>query len=131
MRYEFNDKVYVQNKLVWGQVKQLSTVVKGISFEEDITAQYLIDLLGDKLSTALAIVLTEEGKSIKDKDLVVVADEMENTIPVDVMFQVIEDFFICNPVAFLLEKVTGMIGSLSTNLMEKDLIKIETPSLVE
>jgi len=120
MRYEFGGKVYVQNKLVWGQVKQLSTVVKDISFEGELTVQYLIDLLGDKLSSALAIVLVEEGKSLKDKDIAVLSEEIENTIPVDVLFQVIEDFFICNPIAFLLEKLSGMMEKVNTNLMEKD-----------
>jgi len=120
MRYEFGGKVYVQNKLVWAQVKQLSTVVKDISFEGELTVQYLIDLLGDKLSSALAIVLVEEGKSLKDKDIAVLSEEIENTIPVDVMFQVIEDFFICNPIAFLLEKLSGMMEKVNTNLMEKD-----------
>ena len=120
MRYEFGGKVYVQNKLVWAQVKQLSTVVKDISFEGELTVQYLIDLLGDKLSSALAIVLVEEGKSLKDKDIAVLSEEIENTIPVDVMFQVIEDFFICNPIAFLLEKLSGMMEKVNTNLIEKN-----------
>ena len=120
MRYEFGGKVYVQNKLVWGQVKQLSFVVKDISFEGELTVQYLIDLLGDKLSSALAIVLVEEGKSLKDKDIAVLSEEIENTIPVDVMFQVIEDFFTCNPIASLLERLTGMMEKVNTNLIEKN-----------
>jgi hypothetical protein len=118
MKYEFGGKVYIQEKLVWGQVKQLASVLKGITIEGQMTVPVLIDLLGDKLPLAMAVVLTEEGTSPKDKNLEAIAKEFEFGIPVDIAFQVIEDFFSCNPIASTLQKLTGMMGSLQGNLTE-------------
>jgi hypothetical protein len=126
MKYEFGSKVYVQNKLVWGQVKQLASILKDITFEGDITVSYLINLLDDKLMPAVAVVITEEGTSIKNKDIDKIAEELEETIPVDVVIQVVEDFFTCNPVSSLLEKAGNMMKNLNTNLNQEDLTTTTT-----
>jgi len=118
MEYEIGEKIYVQNKLVWGQVRQLVPILKGIEFQEDITVSYLLEILGDKIPIALAVVLTEKGKSIKDKDIVTLASEFEEIIELDIVFQVIEDFFSCNPVSSLLKKAMGMIEKANLNLGE-------------
>ena len=123
MRYEFGGKVYTQEKLVWGQVRQIASALKGISFDGEMSVVGLIDAIGEKLSTALAVVLTEEGTSVKDKDLDVLAKEIEATIPIDIVMQVVEDFFICNPTALILEKLTGLMEGVQErmNLQAKKL----------
>lgn len=116
MRYEFGGKVYIQEKLVWGQVRQIASALKGISFAGEMTVPGLIDMLGDKLSLALAVILTEEGVSMKNKDIEAIAEEIDSTIPIDTMMQVIEDFFTCNPMASILEKLAGLIGGVQNQV---------------
>lgn len=117
MKYEFGGKVYVQEKLVWGQVRALASVLKGLSFEASMNVPSIIETFGEKISQALAIVLTEEGHSIKGKDLVAQAEILDATIPIDVVIQVIEDFFVCNPTALILEKLAGAIGNFQNQIV--------------
>lgn len=130
MRYEFGGKVYVQERLVWGQVRQIASALRGVSFQGEVTIPGLIDLAGDRLSTILAIVLTEEGASMKDKDLVELAAEIESVIPIETVMQVVEDFFICNPMASVLEKLTGLIGGVQKQVesLQSQIPKMETES---
>ncbi len=109
--YEFGGKTYVQNELVWGQVKQLASVLKGIQIEGNLTILKIIEILGVKLSSALAVVLTEKGTSIKDKNIEKMADEIEWSIPIKTKIKVIEDFFFCNPTALIFEKLAGLMGN--------------------
>jgi hypothetical protein len=109
--YEFGGKTYIQKELVWGQVKQLASVLKGVQIEGNLTVLKIIELLGDKLSDALAVVLTEKGTSIKDKNLEKIAEEIEWSIPIKIKIKVIEDFFFCNPTALIFEKLAGLMGS--------------------
>jgi hypothetical protein len=126
MRYEFGGKVYTQEKLVWGQVRQIASALKGVSFQGEVSVAGLIDMVGDRLSSVLAIVLTEEGALVKDKDLDTLAKEIETTIPIDVLMQVVEDFFICNPMALVLEKLTGLVGGVQKQVENLQNLKAET-----
>lgn len=110
--YQIDSKVYEQKPLVWGQVKQLTAVLKGVSVEQDLTVSDLIDLIGDKMPMVLAVVLTEQGKSPKDKDLEAIAAEFVFSVPVETVIKVVEDFFGCNPTALYLEKFEKLIGGI-------------------
>ena len=110
--YEFGGKVYIQTELVWGQVRQLVATLENIEFKGDLTVPNLIQILGDALPTALAVVLTEKGQSIITKDLEALAEQLTFTIPVATTIQVIEDFFVFNQTASILEKVNGMVSKL-------------------
>ncbi len=114
--YQIDGKVYEQRKLVWGQVNQLVGVVKGIEFSAGMTALDLINILGDKLPTALAVVLTEKGKSVKEKDIAATAESFAFTVELDVAMQVIEDFFVCNPIASYLEKIGSLVGKMTDEM---------------
>lgn len=110
--YDIGGKTYTQKALVLGQVKQLTKIVTGLEFSEDVDILSIIEMLGDKLPLAFAIILTEEGKSLKDKDLEACASELEFTVDVNVSIQVIEDFFVCNPTGLVFKKITEGIKSL-------------------
>lgn len=117
-RYTIGGKTYIQRTLVLGQVKQLKIVLTGLEIPENSTGFDVVEILGDRIPQALAIVLTEEGTTLKGKDLTALAEELEFSIEAQVVFEVIEDFFICNPTVTLLQKLAGMIGSLR-GLMRK------------
>jgi len=110
--YEIGGKTYIQRALVLGQIKQLKGVLAGVEISEDFTVQEIIETLEDRLYQALAIVLTEAGTALKGKDLPTLAEELEWSIPPETAFEVIEDFFICNPTASLLNKLAGVIGKI-------------------
>ncbi|NPU84373.1 MAG: hypothetical protein HPY65_07775 [Syntrophaceae bacterium] len=116
-RYLINDKTYVQTPLVLGQVRQLLEVLKDFRLPEEFTAPQLMELLGpDRLPAALAVVLTEEGKSPRDKDIAALAADLEFSITAEMALQVVNDFFACNPISSLLAGMRGALGSMMTNL---------------
>ena len=117
-KYEIDGKVYVQKELVWGQVKQIIDVLKGVTFPPNPTPLDIISILDERLPSALAIVLTEEGQSVKDKDLTALSSELSFKISLGVTMQVIEDFFDCNPTALLLERLQKLIGKISNEVTQ-------------
>jgi len=113
-RYEIGGNVYVQRMLVLGQVRQLTGLLQELRIEpEKLDAAGLLTLLGERLPEALAIVLTEEGKSPRDKDLKALAEEIEFSIEAETVVQVIEDFFSCNPAASLFDRLAGVVQKVN------------------
>jgi hypothetical protein len=114
-KYQIGGKTYIQKKLVLGQVRQLVEHLDGISFPADLNFDFpgLITVLGDKLPIALAICLTEEGKSPRDKDIAALAGELDFSIDVKTSLQAVKDFFFLNPTSLILESLKGMIEGLT------------------
>jgi len=107
-KYNIGGKSYVQKPLVLGQLRQLLDVLRGVAIPVGAEVPEIVLALGDNLPEALAVILTESGKSPQDKDIPDLAGELAFTIPVDLTVEVIEDFFDCNPIASLLERFAGM-----------------------
>ncbi len=110
--YSINEKTYYQNKLVLGQWRQLLDILKGLTIPGNVDVLGMVDILGDRLPLALAVVLNPEGVALKDKDLPALADELEYTISADAVIKVIEDFFECNPLPSILAKLSQAAGIL-------------------
>lgn len=108
--YEIGEKTYEQKPLVLGQLRQLLDVVAGTLIPHGADAMALVAALGDKLPRALAIILTPEGVNLRNKDIDALAANLEFDISLEQSMQVVEDFFTCNPIASLLEKLTGAMG---------------------
>lgn len=117
-KYQFSDKTYIQKKLVLGQINQLIHFFRenNITILNEVTVQGVVISLGDKIPHALAIVLTEEGKSPKGKDLKALAEEIEFGISPETTLEVVEHFFDCNHIPSLLEKLTGMMGKITEKI---------------
>jgi hypothetical protein len=129
-KYQINGKTYVLKKMVLGQMRQLIEVLKTIRISEGMGTAGLIAALGDKLPIALAIVLTEEGKPIKDKNLKEMAEEIEFNIDLDLAVQVIDDFFALNPIASLWEKIQGLLEGIGKKMTKTDSTNSSSPSAV-
>lgn len=112
-KYQIDNKTYIQKKLVLGQWRQLLDLLKGLSIPQDLGAREIVPVFGDKLSHALAIVLTEEGKHVRNKDMIALASELEFAIEPEMVLQVVEDFFACNPIPSLLRGLSGIMGKIS------------------
>lgn len=106
--YEIGGKKYRQEELVWGQVEQLLAVVKNIRLTT-FTTPGIVAALGERIAEAVAVVLIPEGVDIKDKtrDIPTLADELRFGLRPEQIIQVVEDFFGCNPIPSLLERVSG------------------------
>jgi len=128
--YTIEGREFVQKPLVWGQVRQLLAVLKGVDLTEAVSPMDIISLIGDKMPDALAVVLTEKGGSVKDKDLTSLSEFLGFHIPVKMMVMVIEDFFECNPTAIYLEKIEKLIGKIEVPGQISSLAKLSS-SLAE
>ncbi len=129
--YEIGGKKYFQRPLVLGQIMQLIGLLKGLAIPKDIDVLGLVSMLGERLCPAIAIVLSSDEVSLKDKDIATVEAEIKFVISPEVAIQVVEDFFSCNPIASLFGKLSGMAESLSKKITTEDLSKTSSASLQE
>jgi len=111
-KYEIGGKIYFQKPLVLGQVRQLMNLLQGVAIPRESNAAELIIVLGDRLPAAVAIVLHPEGIKLKDKALDALTREIEFEISPEDTIKVVEDFFGCNPISLVLEKVNKAIGQM-------------------
>ena len=126
-KYEIGGVIYTQRPLVLGQIRQLMNLMKGIIIPHDIDTMGLVSLRGDKLPQAVAIVITPEGMSLKDKDVKALTDEIEFEISPEMSMQVVEDFFTGNPIVSLLEKLNIAVGKIGEKMKETGLKSSSAP----
>ena len=129
--YEIGEKLYLQKPLVLGQIRQMMKAIEGLVIPGEVNPLGLIPVLGDKLPLALAIVLTPEGVSLKDKDIHSLASEIEFEISPETSLQAVEDFFVCNPVPSLLERLGGMAEKISKAMSKETGLKNSSAPLPE
>lgn len=111
--YQVGDKRYTQRKLVMGQVEQLVDLLHDTDFQGGLGVREVVAALGDKLYTAMAIVLREDGaEHWYEKDLDAMAASFRWDMEVQTAVEVVKDFFDCNPVTSLLDDLTGMEKTL-------------------
>jgi hypothetical protein len=133
--YEIGDKKYFQRRLIFGQIRQLLTLMSKIDFqvpkkvtdmEQLIGALIISKIVDGSALEFLAIVLTPEGMHPKDKDIKAVMYDLEwsglDLGNLTLIPKVVEDFLSCNPTSSLsaemraagerlAEKVKPLIGS--------------------
>lgn len=110
-RYEINGNTYILKPLVLGQIEQVSQLLQGVEIASDMGTMDIVKLLDDRLPEAIAIVLTEEGKKLKEKDIPALTEEIREFLDIDTAMEIVNHFFSLNPIASVLEKLTGtMIG---------------------
>ncbi len=115
-KYTIGDKIFMQKKLVLGQWKELRNILDEIIIPGELTPLSLVNALSSNLFIALAIVLTEEGKSPRGKDLAALADEIEYGITAEVAIEVITDFFDLNPIPLILKSLTDLPLIIKTKI---------------
>jgi hypothetical protein len=114
--YDIDGKTFVQRPLVMGQVQQLLRCLDGIDLPESLTLASLLDALGGRLYTAIAIVITEKGCSPREKNVAELAAALEWSIDMDTALGIIDDFFELNPVSSLLGKAGKLIGRMGRSM---------------
>lgn len=118
--YQINGKNYYTSTLKLGQLRQLLNLAKDCIFPENFSTTDLIMILGDKIHTALAIILVEENALLKDKDVDALATEIEFTFDLDKTIEVIDDFFVQNYYASLLKKFNETIIKITKKMKESE-----------
>jgi len=118
--YEIDGRTYIQKPLVLGQIRQMMKLLEGVVIPSGVDTLGLISVLGDKLPLAIAIVLTPEDVNLKDKDIQSLAPELEFEMPPELAIQVIEDFFDCNPLPSLLERLAGMAEKITSQMKRRN-----------
>ena len=113
-KYKIGDKVYIQKPLVLGQLQQLLTLLSDIKIDTP-TPMGIVASLGEKLHTALAIVLCEEGQSLKDKDVEKLAEELKDAVDIETVLEIIEDFFAFNKLNLISQKITNIVSLITQN----------------
>ncbi|OPY15247.1 MAG: hypothetical protein A4E66_00166 [Syntrophus sp. PtaB.Bin001] len=129
--YVIGGKEYTQKALVLGQWRQLLDVLKGISIPADIDAHGLVNILDDRLALGLAIIINPAGIPLKEKDIPAIADELEFSADAETIFKIIDDFFACNPLPLILEKISQGAGFLSGILQTMLLTALSSASQPE
>jgi len=94
-KYEIGDRIFIQKPLVLGQLAQFIKLMAQVSFPKDIDMEGAVYILTSKgiLSRAVAIVLNEEGKSMKDKDLDSLSAFFDENLDLLTTLGVVENFF--------------------------------------
>jgi len=111
--YEIGGRKFVHRPMVLGQVNQLMEILQGVSIPAQAGALELAMALGNKLSRVIAILLSEKGKSLKDKDLEELTDHIATHLDLPAAVEVAEDFFGLNPLPSVLGRLTKLIQGLN------------------
>jgi hypothetical protein len=117
-KYEIGGKTYIQRPLVLGQLKQMRGLLEGIEIPGWIGdpggagAAELLNLVQDHAPALLSIVLTPEGEDLRGKDLATLAGDLEFTATPETVLEVAEDFFHCNPLPSLLNRLGGLAQTI-------------------
>ncbi|HNU76589.1 MAG TPA: hypothetical protein PKL88_02650 [bacterium] len=124
--YKIGEKEYRMKPLVMGQVRQLLSLLKGVEMPESVTVVSLITTLGDKLPEAVAILLIEPDKTLKNKNLKSLTEEIEFELTPTLTMEIIEDFFDCTPIFSILEEMGTRVEKIVTKM--KPIGSTESPS---
>lgn len=112
--YQIGDKAYIQRPLVLGQIAQLLDLMQGTAIPVDAGALGLMAALGDKFPQALAVVLTEEGCSPRDKDIPALGCELAFAVTPEQTMEIIEHFFALNPLSSWLQSAGKLVAKIGT-----------------
>jgi len=119
IKYEIGGKVYTQRPLVLGQIGQLVDALRDFTLPARANAVDLAMALDDKLPGLLAIVLGVEGLPMQDKDITAMTEELRYSVPAETAIKMVDDFFVCNPIASLAEKTSGWMEILTAWILAK------------
>jgi len=112
--YTIGGKKYVQRPIVLGQFQALTPIVGAIEFKDGDIAG-LIGALGERLPQALAVVLIEDGAEVREAMTRLDDRTQDLTWSIDgaLALEVIQDFFECNPVSSVLEKLAETMTQMA------------------
>jgi len=97
--YKIGERVFTQRPLVLGQWKQLMEHLGGAKGDP-------VDIFGS--SRALAIILREKDRNLKDKDVEELATYLDENVDGMTTLEVVEDFFGMSPIQTFTARLEGI-----------------------
>ncbi len=113
MNYKIGERTYTCKKLVLGQLAQLEDLFKLLAGVQLSNMSDLFSVLGKEMPKLLAIILSEDGKPLKNKDVKELQEYLEEHLELDVALEILNDFFVLTPLPKLIEKVTTLISGMT------------------
>lgn len=119
--YNVKGRVFYQKELVLGQLELLVDLLKDLELEKGLTNLQILKALGGKMPHAMAIVLLEEscisdkieikenGKSIGMEEVKKLTQFFANNVDISLALKVIIDFFVCTPMANIMQTLATLI----------------------
>lgn len=117
--YTIGTKKYSQKPIVIGQVNQLIDLIKTAEFPTDPTPTSILITLGDKVPLAIAIVLHDPEKPLREKDYKEMAKDIEFDLTPEMALEVVSDFFDCNQISSLFDKIQETIKSIGSKIKKE------------
>lgn len=111
--YKIGKRTFACKKLVLGQLAQLEELFKLLAGLEVKDINDMFSLLGKEMPKLIAIILCEDGKRLKDKDVQALQEYLEENLELDVALEILNDFFVQTPLPKLIEKVTTLISGMT------------------
>lgn len=114
--YDIDGRRYEQKKMTWGQTLLVIGILRGADLRPGGGIFGVIEALGPKLPELLAVALVPAGQSPeRTPDQLAELRQALEANP-EVMFEALSDFFDCNPVVSLAEKMAGTIQTIAAVL---------------
>ena len=114
--YEIGGRTYEQRPLVLGQIRQLEQLLADVPWDKAVSAAEMLRLLGDRLPLAAAIVLRPKRPwplrllyEPRRKNIRRLAARLTHELDLTIAYQVVADFFTCNPVRSFLARLAGVL----------------------
>lgn len=109
-KYLIGNKPYLQRPLVMGQLGLLLPLLESVRITESgLQPGNILAALGRNLPRALAVVLIEEGRDVREAmhELDARTEDLQWAMPPETALEVIEDFFDCNPISSIAQRIRG------------------------
>ena len=110
--YTIGNSIYTQKKMTLGQIKMLNVLFKEVEIPPNLNALTMLNLFSGKLSEFMGIVLCKKDTNLKDKKYNELVLEFDDVADLDIGFKVIQDFFVCNPIASYFDQMTKAFQNL-------------------
>jgi hypothetical protein len=116
--YRIGGRIFFQKELTPGQWMQIIPYLMKMRLPEAPTAANIFFVLKEDLYPCMAIALREKGKKLKNKDLdeleVFLCETLEEEDPnLLTTLEVVDDFFDCNPIPLILQKLERLRGTVA------------------
>ena len=118
--YTIGTKKYAQRPIVIGQVNQLIDLIKTADFPTEPTPTSILITLGDKVPLAVAIVLHDPDKTLREKDYKELAKEIEFYLTPEMALEVVSDFFDCNQISSLFDKIQKTVEKIGSKIKKEE-----------
>lgn len=113
--YEIGGRKFVQRKVVWGQAKQIIKEIEGVELPSEFTPKDVLKVLESRLPRLVSIVLIPEGESARTKKNDEMLEFFEWEMSLEQTMEIIEDFFVCNPIPSWLDKVGAGMSKMTSD----------------